>query len=272
MEWTAPALMYGMTIPFFLAIISIYFYIRFRERFLGLWAIAWMVHLGRSLLMVWSIRMQRPDFILVLDHIGALGSGLPLISGTYSFLGKKAPPAIIAGFAGSFVWYLVARIFSFQFLLQSTPIWLFLGIAHIWVGLVLIRLKASRKIAYPIAGWAFFLWGVQKTGYPLLRTSSEIAPWGYFIGGLLFMILAASLLMVYIEEIKDKLNVKIDQIRVLTGLLPICASCKKIRDDQGYWNQIELYIKERSEVEFSHSICPECSQKLYPELIDDEDE
>jgi hypothetical protein len=54
-------------------------------------------------------------------------------------------------------------------------------------------------------------------------------------------------------------------IRVLRGFLPICASCKKIRDDRGYWNQIESYIKEHSEAEFSHSICPACAERLYPE-------
>ncbi len=57
------------------------------------------------------------------------------------------------------------------------------------------------------------------------------------------------------------------KIKTLRGLLPICASCKKIRDDKGYWNQIEKYIREHSEAEFSHSICPDCAQKLYPELF-----
>jgi hypothetical protein len=56
------------------------------------------------------------------------------------------------------------------------------------------------------------------------------------------------------------------QIKRLSGLLPICANCKKIRDDQGYWNQIEAYISEHSKAEFSHSICPECAHELYPEL------
>ena len=60
------------------------------------------------------------------------------------------------------------------------------------------------------------------------------------------------------------------EIRRLRGVLPICASCKKIRDDKGYWNQIEIYIRDHSEVEFSHGICPECSKKLYPR-IDTED-
>jgi len=55
------------------------------------------------------------------------------------------------------------------------------------------------------------------------------------------------------------------KVRLLSGLLPICSHCKKIRDDQGYWNQMEVYIRDHSEAEFSHSLCPDCIKKLYPE-------
>jgi len=64
-----------------------------------------------------------------------------------------------------------------------------------------------------------------------------------------------------IVELKDALR----KVKTLSGLLPICASCKKIRDDNGYWSQIESYIKSHSEAEFSHSICPDCAKKLYPD-------
>ncbi|HTG01602.1 MAG TPA: PAS domain S-box protein [Nitrospirota bacterium] len=56
------------------------------------------------------------------------------------------------------------------------------------------------------------------------------------------------------------------EVKALSGLLPICSSCKKIRDDHGYWNDLEQYISKHSEAEFSHSICPDCAQKLYPDL------
>jgi hypothetical protein len=56
------------------------------------------------------------------------------------------------------------------------------------------------------------------------------------------------------------------QVKTLTGLLPMCANCKKIRDDKGYWNQLEHYIQEHSEAEFTHGICGECARELYPEL------
>jgi PAS domain S-box-containing protein len=66
-----------------------------------------------------------------------------------------------------------------------------------------------------------------------------------------------------IAELQDALS----QVRTLSGMLPICSSCKKIRDDKGYWNQIETYLREHSEAEFSHGICPDCAKKLYPDLV-----
>jgi hypothetical protein len=72
------------------------------------------------------------------------------------------------------------------------------------------------------------------------------------------------------EEEKEKtigeLRAAMLEIKTLTGMLPICSNCKKIRDDKGYWNQIEAYIGEHSGAQFSHGICPECAKKLYPEF------
>lgn len=56
-----------------------------------------------------------------------------------------------------------------------------------------------------------------------------------------------------------------EQVKSLTGLLPICSSCKKIRDDSGYWQDVAVYVRDHSEVEFSHGICPECAERLYPD-------
>jgi ligand-binding sensor domain-containing protein len=63
-----------------------------------------------------------------------------------------------------------------------------------------------------------------------------------------------------------ELSEALAKVKVLSGLLPICANCKKIRDDRGYWNQLEEYICEHSEVDFSHGICPDCIGQLYPEM------
>jgi len=68
-----------------------------------------------------------------------------------------------------------------------------------------------------------------------------------------------------ITELQNALT----KVKLLSGLLPICASCKRIRDDKGYWRQIEVYIREHSEAEFSHGICPDCVTKLYPWFLQD---
>jgi response regulator RpfG family c-di-GMP phosphodiesterase len=69
-----------------------------------------------------------------------------------------------------------------------------------------------------------------------------------------------------IEDKNAQLQKALDEVKILSGFLPICSSCKNIRDDKGYWNQIENYISKHSEAEFSHSICPECAKKIYPDL------
>lgn len=69
-----------------------------------------------------------------------------------------------------------------------------------------------------------------------------------------------------VEERTNELKLAISEIKQLTGLLPICANCKKIRDDKGYWNHVEEYLSMHSDAVFSHSICPICINELYPEL------
>lgn len=69
-----------------------------------------------------------------------------------------------------------------------------------------------------------------------------------------------------LELEKARLDETLAQVKTLRGLLPICAACKKIRDDSGYWKQIEAYISEHSDAKFSHGVCPECARRLYPEL------
>ncbi len=73
------------------------------------------------------------------------------------------------------------------------------------------------------------------------------------------------------RKLLTQLEQSMKEIRKLRGFLPICANCKKIRDDKGYWTQVEVYISEHSEAEFSHGICPDCAQKIYPKYYRKED-
>ncbi|MFP4547326.1 MAG: response regulator [Fidelibacterota bacterium] len=68
-----------------------------------------------------------------------------------------------------------------------------------------------------------------------------------------------------LQQTIKKLRQALDEVKTLKGLLPICAKCKKVRDDEGYWQSVEKYISQKTEAKFTHSICPDCLKDLYPE-------
>ena len=74
------------------------------------------------------------------------------------------------------------------------------------------------------------------------------------------------------ERLIKELQAALAEVKQLSGLLPICAACKKIRDDKGYWQAVEVYIADRSEAQFTHGICPDCMKKLYGDFLDDIEE
>jgi DNA-binding response OmpR family regulator len=71
------------------------------------------------------------------------------------------------------------------------------------------------------------------------------------------------------RHLNSELQTALDNVKLLSGLLPICAECKKIRNDEGYWQRLEAYIETHSEVRFSHGLCPDCVKKLYQQLYQD---
>ena len=165
------------------------------------------------------------------------------------------------------------------------------GVRAILVGLVFFFLifkrdtKELRKIngwSYIVAGFAMIFFGMliditdnfESLNKLIIVGDTKYQAFlekviGYLFG---FLFLAVGFwkwlpkIIEHDKQTQKELNNAVDQVKVLSGLLPICSSCKKIRDDKGYWNQIESYIHDHSEADFSHSICPECIKKLYPDL------
>lgn len=80
-------------------------------------------------------------------------------------------------------------------------------------------------------------------------------------------------------EMRFELNQKVEEleqalaeVRTLKGIVPICANCKNVRDDQGYWNRVETYLHEHTDADFTHAVCPDCMKRLYPQFKDDDSE
>jgi ABC-type nickel/cobalt efflux system permease component RcnA len=74
---------------------------------------------------------------------------------------------------------------------------------------------------------------------------------------------------IILSERNEQLHKAFSEIKQLKGIVPICASCKNIRDDKGFWQQVENFVSNNTEAVFSHGICPDCSRKLYPDLYED---
>lgn len=106
-----------------------------------------------------------------------------------------------------------------------------------------------------------------------LMRAREVKPFGYLVKPLEPLQLRATIEMALTrirlekerEDLINQLQQALSQVKLLSGLLPICAWCKKIRDDKGYWQQIECYIQQHSEATFSHGLCRECAKKHYPD-------
>jgi phosphoserine phosphatase RsbU/P len=72
-----------------------------------------------------------------------------------------------------------------------------------------------------------------------------------------------------LNEKVEELSQALAEVRTLKGIVPICANCKNVRDDQGYWNRVETYLNEHTEADFTHAVCPDCMKRLYPQFRDD---
>lgn len=100
-------------------------------------------------------------------------------------------------------------------------------------------------------------------------SSSGIEPMFFVIFQAVFIFITYFVLVMVNKRLLEDKEKALSEVRILSGMLPICASCKNVRDDQGYWKQIEEYLQTHSEAVFSHSICPDCAKNLYPELYEE---
>jgi len=144
------------------------------------------------------------------------------------------------------------------------------AIGALYTPLVLITLWSAYRRATLIVAIGASILTVAGLFFPLYGAADWLAVTNRVLS-LITIWVAAILVVLYkrAEEERDllvrQLQDALANIKTLHGLLPICSSCKKIRDDHGYWNQLKTYIAAHSDVEFTHGLCPECVPKLYPD-------
>jgi hypothetical protein len=237
------------------------------------------------------LRTAMPLWLNILLATGGFAvGGLLRLEGIRSFLGRRRVPRMIYGapvalLAVQAYYFYVRDDISVRTLAVSVFLavvcfaitWAILqpdtrgrtffrmfGGLHLGLGLVLV-IRAQQLLAHPQYG-LFDPVAVQIFFFVVV-TIFEVGI------GFSFIMLNTERLEAEVRSSHDSLQAalqdlqrSVSEVKVLSGLLPICASCKKIRDDQGYWRQLEAYVRDHSEAEFTHGICPECTVTLFPRV------
>lgn len=217
---------------------KLYFYLI--SNFLGIFV---MIGFGVILTFKGKYLIPITDFV---------GSALLLFAYIYLLISKKLHNACILA-AIAFIGFLWIHLFTGG-TDSSGPIWFFVfpPVALYLLGLRFGLMFTLIAIAPAITILIMLLTGSQVAGYATT-----------FIIRFIISYLTVTFLFYIMESQRTKAQ---KEVKVLSGLLPICSSCKNIRDDKGYWSQIEGYIQKHSNAQFSHSVCPKCAKKLYPDL------
>lgn len=277
-----------------LAAIMLYFSLT-RRTYPGfhIWTIGYIISGVGALFL--GLRSIAPDFVsIVLANLCIVMMPVTLARGMSVFVGNRdwswiLSGSVLAGTVAVLLWavyiqhnvstWVVITLMSYVFFLGYLLVIAYRGLPGVVGGLnflffgasLLQMVSASARIVISLVSEGsannFYVSNSPQTVAVLIMTLSSI-------GVMCSLIILNAHAME--RDLKDsnkkaqdlimQLQTAIAEVKTLSGLFPICASCKKIRDDQGYWNRIEKYISDHSSAEFSHSICPECAKKLYPDI------
>ena len=193
---------------------------------------------------------------------------ITLVYGAYRFTGRDIQRWNIYALCG----FSVAWLGTISLMQQHIPgtfflLMVFRAVLFLWAGSMILRhIPTTSLVGRRLAGVSLLSWGVYVLLFPLFWRSPGLLhmAFGLLVG---FHVLAVLGMVILVVD-RMRIRAEVSEIRTkkLEGLLPICSYCKKIRDEKGYWQQIEQYIHEHSDAQFSHGICKECAKKHYPDF------
>lgn len=217
----------------------------------------------------WAEVTEERLWIFALGDFYQMSGFIALVAGIHRFTGQPfrrwhgwAGLGLFLAWAG--VMQLLELEFPGSFLLYNC----LSGLLFMWAGVQVLRHGSDRSPTARRLAWALLAWA----GYGLLLpvVSARLMSWFPFAFGLLVgfeVLVAIGLVVLVLERLRERAEFSERQVQQLESILPICSHCKKIRDEEDQWHQIEHYIAEHSDTAFSHGVCPDCARKYYAEFI-----
>jgi len=220
MPWIIPSVTATLSGTLVLALVYLYLFAQNRERYLGIWTLAWAVYSLRFVFELWMLVGEKLTVLLIVNQLLTLLSGLLLLWGTHVFVGKVMSKWWTYGSALGAAWIITGVLSGFSFILLSLPTFTFLGVINIWTGIAFLKSKEMGGVGSLVTGWAFVIWGIHKIDYPFLRPLLWFAPWGYLIGAVLQLVVAIGILLVYFNKTRADLSASEERYRCLVELSP----------------------------------------------------
>jgi hypothetical protein len=244
----------------------------------NLWT--WAAFLSSVGFVLYSLRSILPDSLTIITaNMLVVLAGILICRGLVKFCGRPQANwldlAVLAAMALDVFYFTLWRpdtqlrisIFSVilgllylrAFFLAIGPVGRLLGERNVILG-VSLGLVALWCLARSVTTW---LWDDQLVSIMSAGPYHRATFLAMIAGHITMMV---GLISINSSRLEKDLTSALHEIKTLRGIIPICTTCKKIRDDQGYWQQVESYVRARTDAEFTHSICPDCLKILYPEL------
>ncbi|HAK61191.1 MAG TPA: hypothetical protein DCO77_12565 [Nitrospiraceae bacterium] len=206
MFWMTPSVIATTLGTLVLALIYLYLYVRYRERYLRIWTVGWAFSVLRFSFQLLILFTGESSFLIIGNQVSSLVSGFMLLWGTYVFTGRRLSKWWGVGCAAGILWIISAVLFGATFTLLTLPTFIFLGAIYVWTGIVFLRLRDVGGFEKHVTGWAFIIWGVHKIDYPFLRPLNAIAPWGYLLSAILEITVAFGMVLVFFQKTQRTLS------------------------------------------------------------------
>ncbi|SKC37629.1 PAS domain S-box-containing protein/diguanylate cyclase (GGDEF) domain-containing protein [Maledivibacter halophilus] len=205
MEWLIPSIissLYGTSV---LILIYTYLYKKQKNTYLLIWSLSWILYFLRFFFMLLFSLGYKLKIFVIGYYVFTLFSGLLLIIGLFIFLKQKIPSIYLRASGIINIWIILGVIYDFPQLLLTIPLFAFMGLIYLRVGIVFLKISNNHDY-YNFIGYIFIIWGLHKLDYPFLIKANWFTHWGYIISAVLSLAAAIGILIVYFGEIENDLK------------------------------------------------------------------
>ncbi|GAB7024686.1 hybrid sensor histidine kinase/response regulator [Salidesulfovibrio brasiliensis] len=237
MDWLIPSVTASSLGVLLLTCIYVYLYMHDRSQVLLIWAGGWFLYFLRFIFMLLILSGLNNPFMFSASQSASIFSGMLLLQGSFMRMEQKVRRRWWSLAFLCLVWSVASNAFSMSFETSALPSFFFIGAVFIRIGIEYLRRKDAAARERQLLGWTFIIWGLHKFDYPLLRPIEWIAPFGYALGAVLAMLVAAGLLLYHFRLVRHELDESRQQLGNIIENMPVLVDAFDDKGNVVLWNR-----------------------------------